>query len=161
MYLCPDLCLKEWIRTREIPLLSEILYSSCSFSTRGKREKKVRRSIGFRDRSVEKVGRRKQGHWHWPQPARERVSLSLSLFSLRSFSLQVDGFPPSTTFPSPPLAVSSSPPLLYTFFTFVSRDPVASNRSRNICTEGRGVGEGRRGRAGARAHPWRARYVTN
>lgn len=85
------------------------LYSSYSLSTRGNREKGWGwRSISFRDRSVEKVGRRKQGHWHWPQPARERV-VSSPFVPFPSRWMPPSIFP----FPSPPFLLRHRQPLLY------------------------------------------------
>lgn len=114
---------------------SELLETHSFSITRGNRRKRLRRSISFRDRSVEKVGRRKQGHWHWPQPARERVSL------LPSFLFPPGGClppPPSFPFPLPSSTVSSPPPSPASFpslrFVALRSRFQAPNRSRNICT---------------------------
>lgn len=121
------------------------------------------RSVFAIDRSRKWVAESKATDTGRNQPERE------SLFSLRSFSLQVDAslhhhlsLSPS---PPPPFLLRHRHPLLcllYVSSALRSRFQ-APNRSRNICTGSAGgwSGGGRRGLAGARAHPWRARYVTN
>lgn len=109
-----------------------------------KKEKRLRRSISFRDRSVEKVGRRKQGHWHWPQPARERVSL------LPSFFFPPGGCLPPLPFPFPPplFLLHHRHPLLYLLYVCSLRCDRDSKRRIGLvifapaAEEGRGGGDG-------------------
>lgn len=101
-------------------------------------------SISFRDRSVEKVGRRKQGHWHWPQPARERVSL------LPSFFFPPGGYLPPLPFPFPPplFLLHHRHPLLYLLYVCSLRCDRDSKRRIGLvifapaAEKGRGGGDG-------------------